>query len=177
MKPILNIADAPQGRHVTHGDFFEARLRPLAEKLGGKTIGANLTTVPPGKAAFPCHHHFANEEHFFIVRGTGVLRFGTETHEVKAGDYIVTPPGGPEVAHQLVNTGSEELAYLSISTLRVPEVVGYPDSGKTAAAPRGYRGEHFFIVEDKLRNTKTYWDDEDGSAVRALTRPNGESAR
>jgi uncharacterized cupin superfamily protein len=174
MKPIINIEEAPEGRHVSHGDVFEARLRPLAEKIGGRTIGANLTTVPPGKAAFPFHHHFANEEHFFVVRGTGVLRFGDKAYPVKAGDYIVTPPGGPELAHQLVNTGTVELAYLAIGTLRVPEVVGYPDSGKTATSPCGFREPHFFMVADSARNAKTYWDDEDGKGVRAVLRESAE---
>ncbi len=30
-------------------------------------------------------HHHANEEHFFVPSGTGVLRIGAETFEVKTG--------------------------------------------------------------------------------------------
>jgi hypothetical protein len=33
MHPILNIADA-ESRPITNGDVFEARLAPLAERLG-----------------------------------------------------------------------------------------------------------------------------------------------
>src|ERR1700730_10413650 len=108
MHPILNIADA-ESRPITNGDVFEARLAPLAERLGGVRIGANVTTVPPGKAAFPLHHHFGNEEHFFIISGSGTLRFGDATHAVTPGDYIVTPPGGAGLAHQLVNAGPDDL--------------------------------------------------------------------
>lgn len=171
MNPIRNIWDAESAQHA-HGEHFEARTVPLAERLGAKAIGANATRVPPGKAAWPFHHHFANEEHFFIVRGTGALRLGATTHPVKPGDYIVTPAGGPELAHQLINTGAEELVYLALSTKLSPEVVGYPDSGKTGVgvlAPDGSRQR--FLLEDRLRDTKGYWEGEDGAAIRAAKKP------
>ncbi len=169
MTPILNISDA-QSRRFAHRDWFEARVASLADRLGATAIGANATTVPPGKAAFPFHHHHANEEHFFIVRGTGTLRFGDASHPVKPGDYIVTPAGGSELAHQLVNTGGEDLVYLALSTTTVPEVVGYPDSAKTGVATVPVAAGRRFLVEDRLRDTKTYWDDEDGAAIQALLR-------
>ena len=124
MKPLINIAEAERSYHLSNGTYFEAHMAPLAEKVGGRAMGANLTTVPPGKAAFPLHHHYANEEHFFVVRGSGLLRHGTAVHLVRAGDYIVSPAGGPEQAHQLVNTGNEDLVYLAISTTLAPEGVG-----------------------------------------------------
>ena len=165
MHPILNIADA-ESRPITNGDVFEARLAPLAERVGGRDIGANVTTVPPGKAAFPLHHHHGNEEHFFIISGNGVLRLGAANHAVKPGDYIVTPPGGAELAHQLVNTGTTDLVYLALSTKRLPEVVGYPDSGKTGVTVEGM-AQRRFLVEDRFRDTVTYYDGEDGAGVRA----------
>lgn len=168
MKPIVNLTDAP----VTHGqsgERFEYRMSELAESLGSKSIGANVTHVPPGKAAFPIHHHYANEEHFFILRGTGVLRFGAENYPVKPDDYIFTPPGGPELAHQLINTGDEDLVYLAISTMVIPEVVGYPDSDKTGvrAMPRGSEVPRFLIANAR-KNEVDYWDGEDGNVVAAV---------
>lgn len=168
MKPVLNIADTTV-REIAHGDRFEARMGPLSLPLGGVQIGANVTTVPPGKAAFPLHHHYASEEHFFVVRGSGVLRFGQETHAVREGDYIVTPAGGAELAHQLVNTGAEDLVYIALSTKQSPEVVGYPESGKTGVAVGSFEtGDKRFIVEDAAKDRKGYWDGEDGAAIAAL---------
>lgn len=169
MKPVLNIADAECSYTLKHGEHFEMRGAPLAELLGATSIGANLTTVPPGKAAFPFHHHYANEEHFFIVRGGGVLRYGTETYAVKSGDYIVNPAGGPEHAHQLINTGSEDLVYLALSTQQAPEVVGYPDSGKTGVRPLPYGtpGGKRYLIPDAQLEKSDYWDGEDGSQMRA----------
>lgn len=169
MKPIVNLADAPvtQGKS---GERFECCMMELAECLGSKSIGLNVTRVPPGKAAFPLHHHHANEEHFFILRGTGILRFGMESYPVKPDDYIFTPPGGPELAHQFINTGDEDLMYLAISTMVLPEVVGYPDSDKTGVrvVTEGAEPPRFLIL-NASKSGVNYWDGEDGSAVAALT--------
>lgn len=168
MKPIINLAEAPTDG-MGHGDCFSFRLSQLAGPLGAKSIGANVTRVPAGKAAFPLHHHYGNEEHFFVLSGTGVLRLGAETHPVRSNDYIVTPAGGPETAHQLVNTGNEDLVYLAISTKSVPDVAGYPDSGKTGVIVAAW-GEKPppFIVHDTTKGDVQYWDNEDGTAVEAV---------
>lgn len=167
-RPILNLSEAPV-LSDSHGDHFAYSMSPLAAGLGAKDIGANVTRVPPGKAAFPIHHHRANEEHFFILAGSGVLRYGQQNYDVRVNDYIVTPPGGPERAHQLVNTGDEDLVYLAISTMVIPEVVGYPDTGKTGVriAPGREPASRFLVDEDK-KNTRSYWQDEDGAWVAAI---------
>ena len=71
-KPLINAADA-ETHSEKHGAHFEYSMTELSHALGAKAIGANLTRVPPGKAAFPFHHHAANEEHFFVISGSGIL--------------------------------------------------------------------------------------------------------
>jgi uncharacterized cupin superfamily protein len=88
--------------------------------------------VLPGKRAFPFHRHHVIHEMFFILSGTGEYRLGDKTHPLRAGDVIAAPAGGE--AHQIVNTGSEDLRYLGLSTLGEVDVVDYPDSGKMAVA-------------------------------------------
>jgi uncharacterized cupin superfamily protein len=168
--PVMNVADAPMHAGA-HGAQFSYSMRSLAEPLGAKTIGANITSVPAGKAAFPFHHHHANEEHFYVLSGTGVLRQGAATYPVQPGDYIVNLPGGAELAHQLVNTGDADLVYLAISTVVFPEVVGYPDSAKTgvriaATMDPGAR----FLIDDASKHRAGYWDGEDGTHVAAVVR-------
>jgi uncharacterized cupin superfamily protein len=166
---VLNVADAPT--HAgSQGEHFAFTMSSLAAPLGARAIGANVTRVPPGKAAFPIHHHYANEEHFFVLSGAGVLRIGDRTYPVKPHDYIVNTPGGPEGAHQLVNTGSEDLVYLAISTLVVPEVVGYPDSHKTGVrtAP-GVDPSSRFLLHDADKPRVGYYDGEDGARVAEIT--------
>lgn len=167
--PMLNIDDAPVTRTLSHGDTFDVKMAPLAEVLGARQIGANVTRVPPGKAAFPFHHHYANEEHFLILRGHGTLRAGSSVHPVRPGDYIVNPAGGPDHAHQLINTGTEELVYLALSTMQTPEVVGYPDSGKIGVRPEPYSttGTRWLVNTSDLDKAQ-YFDREDGAQVRAV---------
>jgi uncharacterized cupin superfamily protein len=167
-RPIINVADAPV-HNGTSGEHFEFSMTQLGDAAGARAIGANVTRVPPGKAAFPLHHHHANEEHFFILSGSGVLRLGAETFAVKPQDYIVNLPGGAEHAHQLVNTGTEDLVYLAISTAVLPEVVGYPDTRKTGVRiAHSLAPEARFLVPDAAKNTVGYWEGEDGSQVAEI---------
>jgi uncharacterized cupin superfamily protein len=76
---------------------------------------------------------------FFVVRGEGTLRYGSETRRIRAGDVICCPTGGPETAHQIVNDSNAPLAYLSISTMAPVEVCEYPDSKKVGAYARDFR--------------------------------------
>jgi uncharacterized cupin superfamily protein len=167
-KPVINVSQA-----TTHtggsGDFFAYSMTELAGALGAHAIGANMTRVPPGKAAFPFHHHHANEEHFFVLSGSGVLRHGADIHEVTKYDYIVNLPGGPERAHQLINTGKEDLVYLAISTSVIPDVCGYPDSGKTSVRTAPYEEANSrFLIPDACKDSVGYWELEDGKQVAEI---------
>jgi uncharacterized cupin superfamily protein len=51
---------------------------------------------------------------------------------VRSGDIVAAPAGTQ--AQQLVNTGSDDLRYLGISTGGAVDVVDYPDSKKIAVA-------------------------------------------
>ena len=52
---------------------------------------------------------------------------------------IACPTGGAEVAHQIVNTGTTSMQYLSLSTQAVLEVCEYLDSQNILVSVR-YRG-------------------------------------
>jgi uncharacterized cupin superfamily protein len=168
-KPILNIADVElQPRPPAFAasgeaaERFDARMGEIAPNIGARLLGYNLTVVPPGKRAFPLHNHHANEEMFFVLEGSGELRMGTQTWPVRAGDVIACPPGGPEVAHQLVNSGDTELKYLAVSTRLSPEVCQYPDSGKFAVAVRSDddAGPWRFRHVGRPGDARDYWEGE-----------------
>jgi len=167
-RPVINVAHGTQ-RTGGSGDFFAYSMTELASDLGAHAIGANLTRVPPGKAAFPFHHHFANEEHFFVLSGSGVLRYGAEIYPIARHDYIVNLPGGADRAHQLINTGTEDLVYLAISTTVVADVCGYPDSGKTGVRTAAYEEENSrFLIPDDCKDSVGYWELEDGRRVAEI---------
>jgi uncharacterized cupin superfamily protein len=171
-RPIVNIADL-EFMTFGHGtnypgagaapEKFEAKLGDIGRRLGAQKLGYNLTVVPPGKRAFPLHNHRINEEMFFIVEGEGEVRIGKETYPVRRGDVIACPPGGPETAHQIINTSQAELKYLAISTRMSAELVDYPDSGKfgVLAEIAGEDGKpklwRFVSRADRAVN---YWDGE-----------------
>lgn len=54
---------------------------------------------------------------FLILEGEGELRFGDERYPIRKYDVIACPTGGPEVAHQIINTGATTMRYLALSTL------------------------------------------------------------
>jgi uncharacterized cupin superfamily protein len=163
MRPILNIADVTLSDHG-HGEVFAAKLGQFGPLIGMKQLGCRLVVVPPGKRAWPYHSHHANEELFVILGGEGTLRHGGADYPVKAGDVIACPAGGPETAHQLINTGAAELRYLAISTMVQPEVCEYPDSGKFAimagSAPGGDKAARQLWYAGREANSLDYWDGE-----------------
>jgi uncharacterized cupin superfamily protein len=131
--PVVHIDELEFTRDLRHGEKFEAKMAPVAPRVGARKLGYNITVVPPGKRAFPFHSHHANEEMFFVLDGEGTLRFGPDEYPVRKGHFIACPPGGPDVAHQLINTGTIDLRYIAVSTTIDTDVFQYPDSGKFGA--------------------------------------------
>jgi len=136
----------------------------VAPRIGAQKLGYNITEVPPGKRAFPFHHHHVNEELFFILEGSGEVRIGSDTYPIRTGDFIACPPGGVELAHQIINSGSVPLRYLAVSTKLSPEIAEYPDSGKfgiLAEFPASADGRpQTFRYVNRAGNQVDYWDGE-----------------
>lgn len=96
---------------------------------------------------------------FLILEGEGELRFGDQRFPIRKHDVIACPTGGPEVAHQIINTGAGPMRYLALSTLVEVEVCEYPDSGKVgvmAASPGAPGLRKIFRAEE----TVDYYDRE-----------------
>jgi uncharacterized cupin superfamily protein len=128
---VINIADVPL-LDRGNGKQFAAKWGPAGPRIGLRGMGCAVHVVPPGKKAFPFHRHHVADELFFVISGEGQYRWGDETLPVRAGDLVAAPAGTKP--HQLINTGSEDLRYLGISTTSGVDVVDYPDSGKIAVA-------------------------------------------
>jgi uncharacterized cupin superfamily protein len=150
---VVNI-DQLALEHFAKGDTFEGSGVRIGALLGARDLGYSYDVVPPGKRSCPFHSHRAEEEMFFIVKGSGTLRYGDETRKIRAGDVICCPTGGPETAHHIVNDSDSELAYLSVSTMMPADVCEYPDSHKVGAYASGLR--HMTRAEHHL----DYWVDE-----------------
>jgi uncharacterized cupin superfamily protein len=132
-RPLVNVDELQFEPATSHATKFECTMAEAGAALGARKLGYNVTRVPPGKRAFPFHNHHANEELFFVLSGKGTLRFGAQEFPLRQGDFIACPPGGAEVAHQIVNSGTQDLTYLAVSTRLEMEICEYPDSGKFMA--------------------------------------------
>jgi uncharacterized cupin superfamily protein len=135
-KSIVNLSDvelkpppAPPPPALA-GKYEGARVGFIGPRVGAQKLGYNMTALPPGKRAFPMHNHRVNEEMFFVLEGEGEVRIGDGRFPIRQGDVIACPPGGPETAHQIVNTGARELRFLAVSTKMTPEIAEYPESKK-----------------------------------------------
>ena len=150
------------------GDFA-GRGKRLGQAAGGERLGATLYEIPPGKKVVPYHYHTANEEAIYVLAGAGTVRLDDEEFEIEAGDYVALPVGEAG-AHQVINSGEEPIRYLCVSTMREPDVMVYPDSGKVAilagAAPGSPPGEATFSKILRSDAEVGYWDGEveDGTA-------------
>jgi uncharacterized cupin superfamily protein len=133
MKPVLNLDDPGLAfDDVEENGFYTSKRAFVGSRIGARALGYNVSVLPPGKAQCPFHSHRAEEEMFLVLEGEGELRFGSERYPLRRHDIVACPTGGPEVAHQIVNTGRTDLRYLALSTLADVEICEYPDSGKVS---------------------------------------------
>lgn len=138
---------------------FDAALAQLGPTLGLHKLGVSVIQVAAGCTAYPFHNHRANDELFFVLQGRGELRLGAGRRAVQAGDLIGCPAGGPETAHQLLNTGDEPLRYLAISSQIDPEICEYPDSGKVGAYAGGWQAGGLAHLS-RADQAVDYWEGE-----------------
>ena len=157
-KPIVNLDDVAFDDVEENGVYTSSRAR-FSDQIGARNLGYNLTVLPPGKSQCPFHCHHGEEEMFLILEGEGELRFGEERYPIRRHDVIACPPGGPDVAHQIINTGTVTMRFLSLST-RVPvDACEYPDSGKVMVVS-GDRGKTKLWKMFRAENTVDYYDRE-----------------
>ncbi len=145
-----------------NGERFEFKRKWFTPETGARKLGCSLYRIAAGKTAFPHHRHFANEEAIYVLAGTGRLRIDAAEVAVGPGDYIALPAEGP--AHQLINSGSEDLEYLCMSTMIHPDLTYYPDSDKVAAfagsGPGGDKSVRSFNAVFRAGSAVDYYDGE-----------------
>ncbi len=165
MKPFLNLNELchqpDMGEQSELGQYGETSFA-VSNLIGAKRLGYSVSIVPPGKRVCPFHNHRVNEEMFLILAGSGTLRFGEHSYPVGPMDIIACPPGGPEVAHQLINSGDIDLKYLCLSTQDEVDVCEYPDSNKILAMT-GPQGARTLRHMSRKQDAVDYWEGELGS--------------
>ena len=126
-----SIHDLPVKHHTEHDGYEYNKGDFVARGEAGMTR-VTLYEILPGKSAYPYHYHLKNEETFYIISGTGLLRSPEGERTVSAGDLLFFPATA-EGAHKLTNTSeTEKLVYLDFGVMFDMDVCLYPDSGKIA---------------------------------------------
>lgn len=79
----VRVADAIKKEHP------EVGVHLFAEGANA-TVNLINTSTP-----VPAHYHAKHDETVVVVRGTGTMRLGDDTHIVRAGDVMFIPQGTP----------------------------------------------------------------------------------
>jgi uncharacterized cupin superfamily protein len=117
---VVNWDDVPAERR----DVGE--LRGTWRRIDHGPVGLARVAIDPGARSSPVHSHGAEEELFYVLRGSGLLWQDGATHEVAAGDAICALAGGP--AHTLI-AGADGLEVLAFGENAAPPLVRLPHAG------------------------------------------------
>jgi uncharacterized cupin superfamily protein len=133
----VNLRDIKEWDWKSPGGKYAARFTGISEALGRDPdsldltkrhpFDLELTRLPPGKSMCPYHSHSAQWEFYLVVSGKGTVRTDAGMTEIVAGDAFIF---APNQAHQMINSGIEDLVYYVIADNPVGESGYYPDSGK-----------------------------------------------
>ena len=128
----------------------------VGQHIGGELLGACMSEVEPGNKLWPYHTHHANEEWVIVVRGEPTLRTPEGEQVLKEGD-VACFKRGKDGAHQIINRTDAPVRVLMLSSMILPDVVEYLDTGKVWA--RDAAGEHILFA--RPGPTAEYWEGED----------------
>jgi uncharacterized cupin superfamily protein len=130
---VANFRELPVRRWEHESGRYGADGHEVAPALGAEQLGYGVIALDPGKRSCPFHFHHLEEEVFFVLDGTGVLRQGTgddtEEIELSRGDFVAFP-AGTGIAHQFINRGDRPFVYVAMSNKVRGDVAEYPDSDK-----------------------------------------------
>ena len=120
----------------------EVHMHVLGRAVGMQRAQLSLARIPPGKESFVYHAHAAQEEFVFILSGTGTAEIGEARVKVGPGDYMGFPIDG--VGHHLINSGDQDLVYLTGGEHTDVEIGHFPRLGKWIVS----RGDQVAVVDD-----------------------------
>jgi uncharacterized cupin superfamily protein len=108
---------------------FRVRLSRVAAPPGADLLGATVYELEPTERGMPYHVHHANEELLLVLRGAISVRTQAGEVALQEGDLMVFRRG-PSGARQVINRSDAPARYLVVSTMNLPEVAEFPDTGK-----------------------------------------------
>lgn len=127
---VVKNLNSIEGEKLNRGVGNEFTIKQVIPKAEATKCRVNFVEVEPGNQAFSYHYHEMNEEVFYIISGTGIVRTSKGDITLNAGD-VITFPTGIEGAHVIRNgSDTEKLVYLDFDAINIPEIVHMPDTNK-----------------------------------------------
>ena len=133
----INSNDVEEETWTSPGRKFTGAGKGVSEALGRKPQSSDLrerhpfdveiTRIPPGATPYPYHSHSAQWEFYHVITGQGVVRDEHGKTPIGPGDAFIFEPGQ---AHQMTNTGTQDLILYVVADNPFGESVHYPDSKK-----------------------------------------------
>lgn len=144
---INNLYDI-EPKHKQEHEQFEYYKRELVPKSDSRKCAISFYEIPPGKSAYPYHYHTQNEECFYIISGSGLLKTPEGDKSVTGGNFVYFHPS-EKGAHKLTNISTtENLVYLDFDTTNSVDVAIYPDSNKIGIWGNGI--DQIFRISDSV---------------------------
>ena len=78
--------------HELRDPLYDTVCARVAVGTAASKLGASIDTVAPGRRSCPYHFHYAQEEMFIVLEGTGTLRVAGEMLPIASGDVIFIRP-------------------------------------------------------------------------------------
>jgi uncharacterized cupin superfamily protein len=122
----------PEWQQELVADGMVVRATRVGALAGGRQLGATLYELEPGAAVSPLHVHHANEEMLIVLSGEATVRRPESEWTITQGEVIAFP-AGPAGGHQIANRSDAPIRVLVVSTMRTPDLVEHPESGKVLA--------------------------------------------
>ncbi|SRR5664280_32706 len=127
---VVKNLNSIEGEKLNRGVGNEFTIKQVIPRAEATKCRVNFVEVEPGNQAFSYHFHEMNEEVFYIISGTGIVRTSKGDITVNTGD-VITFPTGIEGAHVIRNdSATEKLVYLDFDAINIPEIVHLPDTKK-----------------------------------------------
>ncbi|TPX69302.1 hypothetical protein SpCBS45565_g02569 [Spizellomyces sp. 'palustris'] len=168
--PLLSAETIARMKPEERSHFLDTEAKrntlSLGDTVGLEHLGVHLVRVPPGSPSTVLHWHTGDEEWIYVLSGRGMAEMTVlegdlgagvdgrsaddvevETKDIGPGDFLGFKRSGR--AHNLVNTGTEDLVYLLGGERNSHDQCTYPKLGKTLHIIREKGGTGGGIVDNE----------------------------
>jgi uncharacterized cupin superfamily protein len=136
-------------------------LRGVGAAAGAELLGATAYEVAPGARWADLHYHHANEELLVVLDGAPTLHTLLGSRTLRRGD-VVAFRRGRQGAHRISNDGDDPARFVIVSTMLMPDVVEYPETGR------------IFVMSEPPWSDAPY-DDARGRVIRSFAKRDGRA--